>query len=129
MPSAHHVPAEEERLRRFQCTTHSVPAQLCLTLRGPTDCSPSGSSLHGIFQARILGWASISSSRGSSQHRNGAQVSYIFLTGSGFFTTESPGKPIYIHTYICVFINSRTPLIISTEGRSLKKNNQKHRDL
>ena len=31
-----------------------------------TDCSPSGSSVHGILQARILGWAAISFSRGSS---------------------------------------------------------------
>ena len=32
----------------------------------PKDCSPSGSSVHGIFQARILEWVAISSSRGSS---------------------------------------------------------------
>ena len=31
-------------------------AQLCLTLRDPMDCSPPGSSAHGIFQARILEW-------------------------------------------------------------------------
>ena len=34
------------------------------------DCSPSGSSVHGILQARILEWVAISFSRGSSQHRN-----------------------------------------------------------
>ena len=32
----------------------------------PVGCSPSGSFVHGILQARILGWAAISSSRGSS---------------------------------------------------------------
>ena len=36
------------------------------TLRDPMDCNPPGTSVHGIFQARILGWVAISSSRGSS---------------------------------------------------------------
>ena len=40
--------------------------QLCLTLCTPMDCSPPGSSVHGISQARILEWVAISSSRGSS---------------------------------------------------------------
>ena len=43
---------------------HTV-AQLCLTLCDPIDCSLPGSSLHGIFQARILEWVAISYSRGS----------------------------------------------------------------
>ena len=34
-----------------------------LTLRDPLDASPPGSSVHGIFQARILEWVAISSSR------------------------------------------------------------------
>ena len=38
-------------------------AQLCLTLFDPLDYSPQGSSAHGIFQARILEWVAISSSR------------------------------------------------------------------
>ena len=41
-----------------------VCAQLCLTLCDPMDCSPSGSSVHGIFQARILEWVANYSSRG-----------------------------------------------------------------
>ena len=36
-------------------------AQLCLTLFDPMDCSPPGSSVHGIFQARILEWVAIPS--------------------------------------------------------------------
>ena len=43
-----------------------MSAQLCLTLCDPMDCSPLGSSVHGILQARILQWVAISSSRGSS---------------------------------------------------------------
>ena len=69
----------------------------CPTPCDPRDYNLPGSSVHGIFQARILEWVAISSSRGSFQHRNGIQVSCIFFIGSGFFNTESPGKSIYIH--------------------------------
>ena len=41
-------------------------AQSCPTLCDPLDCSPPGSSVHGILQARILEWVAISFSRGSS---------------------------------------------------------------
>ena len=41
----------------------------------PIDCSLPGSSVHGILQARILEWASISFSKGSSQHGGRTQVS------------------------------------------------------
>ena len=40
--------------------------QLCLALCDPRDCSPPSSSVHGIFQARLLEWVAISSYRGSS---------------------------------------------------------------
>ena len=39
-------------------------AQLCLTLFDPVDCSPPGSSVHGIVQARILEWVAIPFLRG-----------------------------------------------------------------
>ena len=45
-------------------------AQLCLTLCDPMDCSLSGSSVHGILQARILEWVAISLSRGASRPRD-----------------------------------------------------------
>ena len=38
--------------------------QSCLTLCDPVDCSPPGSSVHGILQARILEWVAVPSSRG-----------------------------------------------------------------
>ena len=44
--------------------------QLCLTLCDPIDSSSSGSSVHGILQARILEWVAMPSSRGSSQPRD-----------------------------------------------------------
>ena len=52
-----------------------VLAQLHVTLCDPTDCSPPGSSVHGILQARRLEWVAISSSRGSSQPRDQTHIS------------------------------------------------------
>ena len=60
------------------------------------DCSPPGSSVHGISQARILEWVAISFSRGSSWPRDQTCISCIaggpHIAG-GFFTTEPSGKP------------------------------------
>ena len=50
-------------------------AKSCLTFCGPMDCSPPGSSVHGISQASILEWGAISFSRGSSRPRNWTWVS------------------------------------------------------
>ena len=49
----------------------------------PMDCSPPGSSVHGILQARMLEWVAISFSRSSSpsQGRN-----HVSCTAGGFFT-------------------------------------------
>ena len=58
-------------------------AQPYLTLCDPMDCSPPGSSVHGILQGRIPEWVTIPFSRGSSQPRDQIQVSYI---AGGLFT-------------------------------------------
>ena len=50
-------------------------AQSCLTLCDPMDCSPPGSSIHGILQARVLEWVAIPFSRGSFQPRDQTSVS------------------------------------------------------
>ena len=63
---------------KLRCNTVSLPklswraevAQSCLALCDPMDCSPPGSSLHGIFQAWILEWVAISFSRGSFPPRH-----------------------------------------------------------
>ena len=55
----------------------SEVAQSCPTLCNPMDCSPPGSFVHGIFQARVWEWIAISSSRGSSRPRDRTQVSHI----------------------------------------------------
>ena len=64
--------------------------QLCLILCDPMDCSPPGSSVQGISQARILEWVAISSSRGSSRPRDQTRVSCIV---GRFCSTKLPGKP------------------------------------
>ena len=64
--------------------------QSCPTLCNTMDCSPPGSSVHRISQAKILEWVAISFSRGSS-HREIKLMSPA-LAG-GFFTAKPPGKP------------------------------------
>ena len=56
----------ELKVLMWQCERACVCAQSRPTLCNPVDCSPPGSSVHGIFQARILKWVAISFSRGSS---------------------------------------------------------------
>ena len=58
-------------------------APLCLTLCDSVVYTLSGSSVHGILQARILEWVAIPFSRGSSQPRDRTRVSCIT---SRFFT-------------------------------------------
>ena len=74
--------------------SHSVVSNSCNAL----DCSPPGSTAHAMFQARILEWVVISSSRGSSQLRDWTHVSCI---ADWFFTTEASEKPYWV----CVYIN------------------------
>ena len=58
-------------------------AQSCPTLCNPMDCSLSGSSVHGILQARILEWVAIPFSEGSSPPKEQTRVSHI---AGRFFT-------------------------------------------
>ena len=53
------------RTLSYKKESESEVAQLCLTLCDPMDCSPPCSSIHGIFQARVLEWVAVSFSRGS----------------------------------------------------------------
>ena len=60
------------------------------------DCSPPGSSGHGIFQAKILAWVAISFSRGSSQPRDQTEVSYLYLHWQeDSLPLAPPGKPLW----------------------------------
>ena len=72
-----------------------------LTLWDLLDCSPPGSSVQGILQARILEWVAIPFSRGSSQSRNWTCVSCT--AGKFFSPSEPPGKPQWLHDPLFCF--------------------------
>ena len=72
--------------------SESEVVQSCPTLCNPMDCSPPGSSVHGILQTRILEWVAISFSRESSRPRDRTQV----RLQTDALTSEPPGKPTQI---------------------------------
>ena len=74
----YHPPlAGGSRLSMMDTHMPAKSLQLCPTLHGPVDCSPPGSSLHGILQARILEWLAMPSSRGSPWLRGRTCVSRL----------------------------------------------------
>ena len=81
--------------------TKVLAAQSCLILWDPLDCSPPGSPVHGISQARILEWVAIPFSRGSSPPRDQTHLSCIFCTGRQIlYTLSHQGSPPgHKHTY------------------------------
>ena len=78
-------------LNRYLGESESEVTQSCPTLCDPMDCSLSDSSVHGIFQARVLEWIAISFSRGSSRPRNRTLVSPI--AGRRFYSLSHQGSP------------------------------------
>ena len=87
----------------YACVSHV--AQSCLTLCNPLDCSPPGSSVHGMLQARILEWVAMPSSRGSSQPRDWTQVSCI---AGRFFTIWMTREAIIIIIAITIYRVAQT---------------------
>ena len=84
--------------------------QLCPTRCYPMNCSLPGSSVHGILQARILGWVAFPFPRGSSQPRDWTQVSCI---AGGFFTISATRKAWFDSWY-----NAGDPGLIPGLGSS-----------
>ena len=70
-----------------------VCAKFCPTLCNPMDCSPPGSSVHGILQARVLEW--VPCSPPGDLPNPGIKPRAPALAGR-FFTTEPPGKPLLL---------------------------------
>ena len=79
----------------YICLLYSS-APLCPTLHDPIDCSPPGSSVHGILQGRILKWVAISSTRGSSQPRDQTHISCVSCITGRFFTWWAIREALYI---------------------------------
>ena len=65
----------------FSCVYVCVCAQSCPTLWDPVHYNPPGSSVHGIFQARILDWLAVSYSRASFQTKGWTHLSGVSCTG------------------------------------------------
>ena len=63
------------------------------------DCSPTGSSVHGILQARIPGWIAMPSSRGSSRPRDRTRVSCVLHWQAGSLPLAPHGKPTMNSSY------------------------------
>ena len=91
---------------RARVCTQSCLTQSCLTLCNPMDCSSPGSSVHGIFQARIMEWVAIFYFRGSSQLRIETMSPVSPALAGEFFTNcatwDAPQSSLLL-------INSRNP--------------------
>ena len=70
--------------------------QFCLILCDPRDCSPPGSSVHGILQARILEWVDIPFSRGSSLTQGSNPSLPHCSTVGRFFTVSGPPREVKV---------------------------------
>ena len=90
-------PMKVQVLYHQECVAAAAkPLHLCLTLHDPMDCSVPGSSIHGIFQARVLEWGAIAcvshiqmlvyfSSHIEYSHFSGAAISYQHFSQSIIF--------------------------------------------
>ena len=81
-------------------------AQLCLNLCDPLDCSSPGSSVHGILQARLLEWVTISFSRGSSRLRDQTHISCVPCIAGRFFRHQAPWE-----APLCSYTHYKYPLL------------------
>ena len=106
-----------EVLSGYLFYVHAQLLQSFLTLCDHMDCSPPGSTVHGVLQARILEWVAVPFSRGSSWPRDWTQVSCISCIAGEFFTrwvTWEALSILYIESAVCVCqsqsLNSSHPL-------------------
>ena len=95
MSDARDLGAMQRFLLEWGAWEQCVCAKSCLTLCDPMDCSPPGSSVQGILQARILEWVATPSSRGSSRPRDQTWVSLCPLHWQvGSSPLVPPEKPL-----------------------------------
>ena len=83
------------------CCVCAKLLQSCLTLCDPMDCSPPGSSVHGILQARILEWVAMLFFRGATWPRDRTHLSYVYLhRQASSLPLSPPGKPFILLTWL-----------------------------
>ena len=105
-------------LKNILPLSESGVAQSCLSLCNPMACSLPGFSVHGIFQARILEWVTISFSRRSSQPRDWTRVSCIVGRRFTVWATREVRRCWILHisrnnTFHCVKSASVSHLVVS----------------
>ena len=106
------------------CVVYSV-TQSCPTLCSPVDCSAPDSSVHGIFQARILEWVTISYPREFSWPMNRTWVSCISYRLAGrFFTTAPPEKPHNECLKLLKHLKSLVALMLNVTQVTKQNNNK-----
>ena len=99
-----------------------VPAQLCPTPCNPMYCSSVGCSIHGIFQARILEWVAISTSRGSLLPRDWTHISFVSCSAGKFFTTELSMSPYIRYVRTAIILGRIFPCLSRASIESEDKN-------
>ena len=90
--------------------SESEVAQSCPNICGPRGCSLAGSSIHGIFQARVLDWVAISFCRGSSWPSTLCPCCYIQYI-------ECPMRQM--NPFWITWADTRSPLLASTPGGAI----------
>ena len=94
-------------LQCMKVKSESEVAQLCTTLSDPMDCSLPGSSIHGIFQARVLEWGAIAFSRATSSHKQKEIIPILRWIGKA--ETHACHKPYTRSNIIQLRGNSQLP--------------------
>ena len=94
-------------LQCIKVKSESEVAQSCLTLSDPMDCSPPGSSVHGIFQARLLEWGAIAFSR--KTERSYPKIKNRTCIGSRKLTSNYIAKKSKFLKTLCIWLCLRPP--------------------
>ena len=102
-------------LQCMKVKSESEVAQSCPTLSDPMDFSPPGSSVHGIFQARVLEWGAIAFSRSNLAH---TQISLYTDETCDFSILESRVSYAAWRGFLdFVFLAARCPFLVLTHRR------------
>ena len=81
--------------------------QLCLILCDSMDCSPPGSSVYGNFQARLLEWVAVSSSRGFFPTQGSNPRLLYFLLGRQILYPSATGEALFFQVDYLIRIKER----------------------
>ena len=94
----------------------------CSVVSDPMDCSPLGSSVHGIIQARILEWVAVLSSRGLFRPRDRTHITYVSCLRRVPYHKHYLGSPKY-----CIDSITSVPTETYLEQQSLKGKGKKNK--